>query len=158
MTISTEAMQARMTHPAFAVPGAMDALQALGKAIHRAGVPARTLELVNLRASQINGCSVCVQMHATDMRKSGQSDDRIFAVGAWRDAPYFTDEERAALALTEHATRLADRSDPIPTEIFDVAAKHFSEAQLASLVLHIALINAFNRINATTGQIAGAWS
>ncbi|MDX6227997.1 MAG: hypothetical protein QOI76_1387 [Frankiales bacterium] len=96
-------------------------------------------------------------MHAADLRKTGQGDDRISAVAACHDAPYFTEVERAALALTEHATRLADRSNPGPAEIFDAAAKQFSEPQLASLVLYIALINAFNRINATTGQIAGAW-
>jgi len=151
-------MDARMPNPVTSVPGALAALSALGAAAGKSGLAQSTIDLVHLRASQINGCSVCVQMHATDMRNSGQSDDRIFAVAAWHDAPYFTEEERAALALTEHATRLADRSDPVPTEVFDAAAKQFSEPQLASLVLHIALINAFNRINATTGQIAGAWS
>ncbi|PZS32639.1 MAG: alkylhydroperoxidase [Pseudonocardiales bacterium] len=151
-------MDARMPNPATSVPGALDALLALAAAAGASGLAQTTIDLVHLRASQINGCSVCVQMHATDLRKNGQSDDRIFAVAAWRDAPYFTDEERAALALTEHATRLADRSDPVPTEVFDAAAKLFSEPQLASLVLHIALINAFNRINATTGQLAGAGS
>ncbi len=151
-------MDARMPNPLATVPGALDALLAFAAAAGASGLAQSTIDLVHLRASQINGCSVCVQMHAAEMRKSGQSDDRIFAVAAWRDAPYFTAEERAALALTEHATRLADRPDPVPGEVFDAAAKQFSEPQLASLVLHIALINAFNRINAATGQVAGAWS
>jgi AhpD family alkylhydroperoxidase len=151
-------MEARMPNPATSVPGALTALLALSKAAGQTGVPTPVIDLVHLRASQINGCSVCVQMHATDMRKHGESDDRIFSVAAWHDAPYYTEEERAALALTEHATRLADRSDPVPAEVFDAAAKHFSEEQFAGLVLEIAAINAWNRINATTSQIAGARS
>src|SRR5215212_10630128 len=104
-------MQARMSNPAIAVPGAMDALQALSKAVLRTGVPETTLELMNLRASQINGCSVCLQMHARDLRKAGESDEKIDTVAGWRDAPYFDDAERAALALTEAVTRLSDQSD-----------------------------------------------
>jgi len=150
-------MDARMPNPVTLVPGALDALLALGRAAGASGLPQSVTDLVHLRASQINGCSVCVQMHANDMKKDGQGDERIFAVAAWRDTPYFTEAERAALALTEHATRLADRPGPVPAEVFDEAAGQFSEPQLASLVLHIALINAFNRINATTGQVAGAW-
>ena len=92
-------MQARMKNPAMIVPDAMQALQALAKAAEKGGVPARTLELVHLRASQINGCSVCVDMHSRDAKKAGETDERLFAVAAWRDAPYFTDAERAALAL-----------------------------------------------------------
>jgi AhpD family alkylhydroperoxidase len=149
-------MTTRIANPAISVPGALDALLALAAAAGKSGLAKSTIDVVHLRASQINGCSVCVQMHATDMKKDGQSDDRIFSVAAWRDTPYFSEEERAALALTEHATRLADRQDPIPEDVLDEAGKHFNEPQLASLVLHIALINAFNRINAATGQVAGA--
>jgi AhpD family alkylhydroperoxidase len=150
-------MNARIANPVVSVPGALDALRALGAAAGKSGLAQATIDMVHLRASQINGCSVCVHMHATEMRERGESDDRIFSVAAWRDTPYFSEEERAALTLTEHATRIADRSDPIPDEVVDNAAKLFSEPQLASLVLHIALINAFNRINAATGQLAGAW-
>src|SRR4051812_23900189 len=107
-------MQARMANPAFLVPDAMTALQALSKATHNAGIPRRTLELVELRASQINGCCYCVDMHARDLRKAGESDERLFAVAAWRDATYFTAAERAALALAESATRLNDRDEPVP--------------------------------------------
>jgi AhpD family alkylhydroperoxidase len=150
-------MQARMANPALSVPGAFDALQALAKATGQGGLPPATAELVNLRASQINGCSVCVDMHARDLKKAGESDERIWAVGAWRDAPFFTDAERAALALTEAVTRLSDRADPVPDEIFDEAARHFEEPALKALILQITLINAWNRLNITTRQVAGAW-
>jgi AhpD family alkylhydroperoxidase len=150
-------MQARMANPALNVPGAFDAMQALATAARQGGLPQTTAELVHLRASQINGCSVCVDMHARDLKKAGESDERIWAVAAWRDAPFFTDAERAALALTEAVTRLSDRADPVPDEIFDEAATHFEESALASLILHITLINAWNRLNVTTRQVPGSW-
>ena len=92
-----------------------------------------TRDLVHLRASQINGCSVCVDMHARELKKAGETDERLFAVAAWRDTPYFTDAERAALALTEAVTRLSDRPDPVPDEIWDEAARHYDETALAAL-------------------------
>jgi AhpD family alkylhydroperoxidase len=147
-------MTARMTHPVFVLDGAMDALQAVSKATSRAGVPIN-LELVHLRASQINGCSVCVDMHAKGARKAGESEERLFAVAAWRDAPYFTDAERAALALTEAMTRIADTAEPVPDAIWDAAAEHFDEVQLAALVLDIATINLWNRLNVATQQVVG---
>jgi AhpD family alkylhydroperoxidase len=150
-------MQARMANPALSVPGAFDALQALATAAGQGGLPPATTALVHLRASQINGCGVCVHMHAGDLKRSGESDERIWAVAAWRDTPFFTDTERAALALTEAVTRLSDSADPVPDEVFDEAAGHFEEPVLASLILQITLINAWNRLNATTRQVAGAW-
>ena len=151
-------MEARIAQPAMTVPGAMDALLALSKSATKAGVPHRTLELLHLRASQINGCSVCVDMHSKGLQQAGETVERIFAVGAWREAPYFTDAERAALALTECVTRLADRPDPVPDEVWDEAAAHFTEPQLAALVVDMAAINAWNRLNAATRQVAGAWA
>ncbi len=148
-------IQARMTSPAFVVPDAMQALQALGKAIHKGGVPAKTLELVNLRASQINGCGVCAVQHPRIARRLGETDERLFAVAAWREAPYFTGAERAALALTEAVTRMDDRADPVPDEIWDEASRHYDEQALAALVLNIASINLWNRLNVTTRQVAG---
>jgi len=148
-------MQARMTHPAFVVPDAMDALQALGKAVANAGVPEQTLELVHLRTSQINGCSVCLDGHFRSAKRAGETDDRLFTLAAWRDAPYFTDAERAALALTEAVTRLSDRADPVTDEIYDQAAQHYDEPALAALILAIANINVWNRLNASTKQVAG---
>jgi len=151
-------MQPRIPNPAVSVPGAMDALLALSKSATKAGIPHRTLELVHLRASQINGCAVCVDMHSKDLQRTGEADERIFAVAAWREAPYYTDAERAALALAEYVTRLADRSDPVPDEVWAEAATHYDEAALAALVIDIAAINAWNRINAATRQVAGAWA
>jgi AhpD family alkylhydroperoxidase len=151
-------MEARIPNPALTVPGAMDALLALHKSASAVGVPQRTLEMVHLRASQINGCSVCVDMHSKDLKRGGESDERIFAVAAWRDAPYFTDAERAALALTEFVTRLADRPDPVPDDVWDDAARQYSEAELGALLLEIASINVWNRLNVATHQVVGAWA
>ena len=150
-------MEPRMDHPAMAVPGAMDALQALGAAVGGTGLDPILVELVCLRASQINGCSVCVDGHPRIARKLGETDERLFAVSAWREAPYFTDAERAALALTEAVTRLADREDPVPDHIWSAAAAHYDDKQLGGLVLAIANINVWNRLNAATRQVAGAW-
>jgi AhpD family alkylhydroperoxidase len=150
-------MQPRIENPAVIVPGALPAFQKLGAAIKQSGVPETTLQLIEARASQINGCSVCLDMHSRELRALGEPDERIFMVGAWREAPYFDDAERAALALTEATTRLADSSDPIPDEVWEQAAGHYDETQLAGLVLAIATINAFNRVNAATRQITGDW-
>src|SRR5438132_5602353 len=151
-------MQARMNNPAIILPDAMKALHALGMSAEKSGVPARTIGLVQLRASQINGCSVCVDMHSRDLKRAGETDERLFAVAAWRDAPYFTDAERAALALTEAVTRLSDRPDPVPDEIWDEAARHYDDPALAGLILSIALINVWNRLNVSTRQVAGEWA
>jgi alkylhydroperoxidase family enzyme len=94
-------------------------------------------------------------MHAKAARKAGESEERLFAVAAWRDTPYFNDGERAALALTEALTRLADRSDQVPDAIWDAAAEHFDEVQLGALVLDIATVNLWNRLNIATRQVVG---
>jgi AhpD family alkylhydroperoxidase len=151
-------MHARIDNPALTVPGALEALQTLGNAVRQSGIPETTLYLVELRASQINGCSICVDMHSHELKLAGEPDHRIHAVAAWRETPYFTEAERAALALTEAATRLADRPDPVPDDVWTEAARHYDDARLAALVIAIATINAFNRINATTRQITGDWA
>jgi AhpD family alkylhydroperoxidase len=151
-------MQARIKNPAMLVPNAMQALQAVGKCVEKADLPATTVQLMHLRASQINGCSVCVDLHSRMLKNSGESEQRLFAVAAWRDAPYFTDAERAALALTEAATRLSDRADPVPDDIWEQAARHYGESQLAALVIAIAIINVWNRVNVATRQVAGEWA
>jgi AhpD family alkylhydroperoxidase len=151
-------MQARMSNPAMIIPQAMQALHALGTATEKSGVPPTTIGLVQLRASQINSCSVCVDMHARDLKKLGETDERLFAVAAWRDAPYFTDAERAALALTEAVTRVSDREDPVPDITWQDAARHYDEPALAALIISIALINVWNRLNVTTRQVAGVWA
>jgi AhpD family alkylhydroperoxidase len=145
-----------MKNPAMILPDAMKGIQSLYKAMHQGGVPQQTLELVHLRASQINGCSACVDSGLRGARKAGETDERLFAVVAWRETPYFTDAERAALALTEAATRLSDRADAVPDEIWNEAAAHYNEQQLAALILMIATTNFFNRLNATIKEQAGA--
>lgn len=113
------------------LPEAMPALLALGKSVEKCGIPKRTLDFIHLRARSINGCSVCLDMHARIAKRRGESDERLFTVAAWREAPYFTGTERAALALTEAITWLSDRPDPVPDEIWDEAARHYDEPTLA---------------------------
>ncbi|MEV6567133.1 carboxymuconolactone decarboxylase family protein [Streptomyces kronopolitis] len=149
-------MNARMKNPATVLPEALQPLLDVVKATRQGGVPETTLELVHLRASQINGCSFCVDGGVKSARKNGVSDERLFAVAAWREAPYFSDAERAALALTEAATRLADSADPVPDTVWDAAADHYDERQLAAIILTIGVTNLFNRLNATIRQPAGA--
>src|SRR5437764_14712353 len=138
-------MRARIQNPTMAVPGAFEALQQLGASATTAGVPQTTLYMVQLRASQINGCSVCVDIHSRELEHAGESSERIHTIAAWRETPYFSDAERAALALAEAATRLADRPDPVPDEGWDDAARHYSQPPPAALVVAIATLHAFNR-------------
>ncbi|HUZ22024.1 MAG TPA: carboxymuconolactone decarboxylase family protein [Acidimicrobiales bacterium] len=148
-------MQARMENPGLVLPEATKAIQDLVKAAFSAGVPRSTMELVHLRASQINGCSYCVASGSTSAKKAGESDERIFGVAAWREAPWFDEAERAALALAEAMTRLNDRPDAVSEDVWDAAAKNFDERQLAGLILWIATSNLFNRINTAVRQPAG---
>jgi len=150
-------MQARMKNPATIIPAAQQPIMALAKAAHAQGVPEELLELVHLRVSQINGCSFCVDSGLKNLRKLGENDERIGLVSAWREAPYYTDAERAALELAEAATRLSDRADAVSDEVWDAAADHFDEQQLASILLTIAVTNLFNRLNAPIRQVAGTW-
>ena len=147
-----------MKHPAFLVPGAMQALQALAAATENGSVPRKTLGLVHLRAGLINGCAVCLDLHARGTMRAEESDERLLTVGGWRDAPYFTDAERAALELAEAVTRLADRTDPVPDAIWEEAARHYDERALGTLLLSIALTNVWNRLNVATRQVAGEWA
>lgn len=148
-------MQPRIKSPVFAFPGTREALLTLTKATENCGIPRSTFELIHLRASQINGCSVCVDMHSRMLRKLGEKAERIFTAAVWRETPYFSDAERAAFALTEAMCRLSDREDPVPDEIWNEAASHYNETQLAALVLSIATINVWNRLNAATRQVGG---
>ncbi|MET8690843.1 MULTISPECIES: carboxymuconolactone decarboxylase family protein [Streptomyces] len=149
-------MEARLQNPAM-ILDATQPVQDMYKAIYSGGVPKTTLDLVHLRASQINGCSPCVDSGARGARKAGETEERLFAVAAWRETSYFTDAERAALELAEAATRLSDRSDPVPDDVWERATAHYDEKGLAALVLMVALTNFFNRLNVTTKAIAGAW-
>src|SRR5262249_24256601 len=127
------------------------------RAPRKGGVPQAPLELVHLRASQINGCSFCVDSGARSAKKAGETDERLFAVAAWREAPYFTDAERAALALTEAVTRLADREDPGPDHVWGAVTGHYDDKQLAGPGLALADINGWKRLHAATRQGARAW-
>ncbi len=149
-------MQARMKHPAMVVPGAMQALLALNESSIKAGLPKQIIDMVHLRASQINGCSLCVAMHASDLKKGGETDERLYTVAAWREAPWFSEAERAALALTESVTRLSDRADPISDDVWAEATRHYDERALSALLLAISTINVWNRLNAATRQVAGS--
>ncbi|WP_342666203.1 carboxymuconolactone decarboxylase family protein [Pseudonocardia spinosispora] len=148
---------ARMKNPATVLPDTGEAIRFLTRATRAGGVPESTLELVHLRVSQINGCAFCVDNGARSARKNGETDDRLAAVAAWRDTPYFTAPERAALDLAEHSTRLADRIDPVPDTVWDEAARQYDEAALAALVVSIATTNFFNHVLVTTKQSAGSW-
>ncbi|TBA33796.1 carboxymuconolactone decarboxylase family protein (plasmid) [Rhizobium ruizarguesonis] len=132
-------MQERMGNPALVLPAAMQALNALSKVPAETGLSPKLLELVNLRASQINGCSVCVDGHPRIAKKLGETDERLFA------------------SLTEAVTRISDRADPVPDDIWDEATRHYDGRSLAALVIAIANINVWNRLNIATRQIAGAW-
>jgi AhpD family alkylhydroperoxidase len=151
-------MQARMKNPAVVFSDVMQPLQSVAKSLMNGKVPNRTLQLVHVRVSQINGCAACLDMHLRQEKKSAEPDDRLLLVSAWREAPYFNEPERAALALAEAETRLADRPDAVPDEVWKEAARHYDEQGLAQLVLYIAVVNVWNRLNVTTRQVAGQQS
>ncbi|MEV4730852.1 carboxymuconolactone decarboxylase family protein [Saccharopolyspora sp. NPDC049426] len=148
-------MQARMNNPAMLLPDAFKSIQALLKTVHSVDIPAETLELVHLRSSQINGCSFCAHYSSKQLKELGTSDDKLWAVAAWREAPFFDDGERAALELAEATTRLADRGDAVDDELWKRITEHYDEEQIAALTLMIGLSNLFNRVNAVTRQPAG---
>lgn len=150
-------MPARMPNPIALLPQAVKPIQEVYTAALAGGVPAATIALVHLRASQINGCSFCVASGFSHGRQSGETDDRLMAVAAWRDAEVFNEAERAALALSESVTRLADCSDPVPDAVWNEAARHYDDKGLAALLLAIAMTNLFNRINVPTRQPPGNW-
>jgi AhpD family alkylhydroperoxidase len=148
-------MPPRMTSPAMVVPDALQALLGLSKVISKVGLSQQTLDLVHLRISQINGCAGCIHLHAGDLGKSKEADERLLMAAAWREAPCFSGAERAALALAEAITRLSDREDPVPDEVWTEAARHYSEQELGALVLSIGLVNLWNRVNVSTKQVPG---
>ena len=136
-------------------PEVTGAIQQLFKAVHARGVDPLVLELVHLRASQINGCSPCVYGGVQSAKKQGETEERLHSVVTWRETPFFTEPERAALALTEAATRIQDGEPGVTDEIWAAAAAHFDEKQLSAITLNIALTNFFNRINRTIKEPAG---
>jgi AhpD family alkylhydroperoxidase len=158
MSMSTVTPKSRLKNPAMVIPEAMAPLQALGQLLGQLnGPPARALSLAMLRASQLNGCALCLDGSCQMLKGSGESDERLLAVSVWRESSRFTAPERAALALAEAMTRLSDRSDPVPDAVWDEAARHFPERELAYLVLGVATQNLYNRINVTTRQVTAEW-
>jgi AhpD family alkylhydroperoxidase len=130
-------------------------LNSAGKVVSDSSLPLATQELVKLRASQINGCGMCTDMHTKDALAAGEDPQRLHLVAAWREAKVFTDAERAALELAEQGTRIADAAGGVTDEAWANAAKHFDEDQLAALVATIAVINMYNRFNVIVQQPAG---
>jgi AhpD family alkylhydroperoxidase len=154
MTARMTPLQSRVKNPEKILPDVLPGIQALVGAVHKSGLPRSTIELVHLRVSQINTCAACIDSGWRTAKKAGESDERLFNVAAWRHAPYYSDAERSALALAEAATRLADREEAVPDGIWNEAARHHEEKALVGLVTWIALTNFFNRLNATTAQVA----
>jgi AhpD family alkylhydroperoxidase len=149
-------LSARMKNPADVLPEAVRPLQTLYSIVQASGVAPKTLGLVHLRASQINGCAFCVDSGVTHAKQAGETDERLHAVAAWRESPHFDEAEGAALGLAEAATRLADNPESVSDAIWEAAAKHYDEKKLGGLVIWIALTNLFNRVNVTTRQAAGS--
>jgi AhpD family alkylhydroperoxidase len=146
-------MQARIKNPAMVISDAMAPLVGLGKLLGSSPIPAKTRGLLHLRTSQINGCAFCLDL---EMSKTTETPQRLGTVAAWRDSPYFSDAERAALALAESITRIADRPDAVPDDVWAEAARHYDEAALAWLVLDVSLMNLYNRMNVATRQVPGS--
>lgn len=148
-------MENRLKNKNKANPGVWTAIQHLQKAIAAGGVDPKLLALVHLRVSQINSCSPCVHAAATGGKKAGETDERLHNVAAWREAPFYTDAERAALALAEAATRLQDGAEGVTDGIWEDINAHFTEEEFGAINLEIALTNFFNRINRTIKEPAG---
>lgn len=146
-------MEARVKSPAN--PDVIAGIQQLDKAVHAAGVDPLVIELVHLRVSQINGCSPCVFGGIASAKAHGETEERLHNVATWRETPFFTEAERAALALAEAATRLRDGAPGVTDDIWEAAAAHFDERQLSAITLGIAMTNFFNRINRTIREQAG---
>ncbi|MDP4503073.1 carboxymuconolactone decarboxylase family protein [Nonomuraea turcica] len=149
-------MEARLNYFGNSVtPKVMKYLGSAGKVVQDSTLPAATQELVKIRASQINGCAVCIDGHTKEAAHAGETSVRLNLIAAWREATVFTEAERAALELTEQGTRIADAAGGVTDEAWANAAKHYDEDQLAALVALIAVINAYNRMNVITQQPAG---
>jgi AhpD family alkylhydroperoxidase len=153
MTVT--APEARMANPAALLPGVGEAIGGLIAATRAGGLPEPLLALVHLRVSLINGCASCVHGGTVEARKAGETDERLATVGVWREAPWFSDEERVALELAEHVTRLADRGDAVPDALWTEVTRVFDEPARAALLLWIGVVNLFNRCNAPIRHVAG---
>ena len=151
---NTQHIQPRLDY-AKAAPGAREAMYAVEQYVRECGLERRLLELVKLRASQINGCAYCVDMHTKDARAHGETEQRLYAVVVWREAPFFTERERAALAWTEAVT-LVSRGQ-VRNSVFEIARKHFSDKELVDLTMAVIAINGWNRLAISFRAVAGAY-
>jgi AhpD family alkylhydroperoxidase len=147
-------MKPRLSY-AKAAPGAYDAMDALERYLKESGLDERLLLLVQLRASQVNGCAYCLDMHWKDLMAAGEREQRLYSLDAWRECPYYTDRERAALEWTEAVTLVA--KDHVPDAVYEVARRQFSEKELCDLTLAIAAINAWNRLSIAARTVPGAY-
>jgi AhpD family alkylhydroperoxidase len=143
-------MQARMRNPAMLLPDTLQPLMTLGASLQKAA-PATLLGLIHLRVSQLNGCAACLALHLR-MKQTEETPERLFTLPAWRESPYFTDPERAALALAEEITHI---EHGVSDEVWQTAARHFDEPTLAAIVVYVATVNLYNRVNVATRQVAG---
>ncbi|MDL5157532.1 carboxymuconolactone decarboxylase family protein [Actinomycetospora termitidis] len=152
---TTATVEARMANPAALLPGVGEAIGGLISATRSAGLPEPLLALVHLRVSLINGCASCLHGGTQSARAAGETDERLATVGAWREAPWYSEQERVALELAEQVTRLADAADAVPDALWDAVVREFDEPARAALLLWIAVVNLFNRCNAPIRQVAG---
>ncbi|MEU4064948.1 carboxymuconolactone decarboxylase family protein [Streptomyces wedmorensis] len=150
-------MSPRMPNPSLVVPDVLPPMRALVKAVNSVGVPLKTLVLIHLRVSQINGRPVQIPKKQAEFEAAGEEDHRLPVVETWREQDCFTDAERSCLALAEAATRINDREDPVSDEVWEEAAKHWNEVELGAIVLHIGLVNLWNRVNVATKQEPVDW-
>ncbi|MEV6835740.1 carboxymuconolactone decarboxylase family protein [Streptomyces sp. NPDC052301] len=150
-------MSPRMPNPSLVVPDVLPPMRELVKAINNVGVPLQTLVLIHLRVSQINGRPVQIPVKKREFEEAGEEDFRLPLVEAWREQTCFTDAERSVLALAEAATRINDQEDPVPDDVWNEAAKHWNQTELGAIVLHIGLVNLWNRVNVATKQEPVDW-
>ncbi len=148
-------MKARMDIMNIAPPGAFKALMGLQEYVNKCGLEKSLLDLVFLRASQVNGCAYCIDMHTKDARARGESEQRLYELDAWRESPFYNDRERAALAWTEAVTLVA--ATRVPDEVYAEASREFSDIELMNLTIAVSAINTWNRINIAFRNVPGAY-
>jgi AhpD family alkylhydroperoxidase len=147
-------MEQRIDYKA-APAGALQAISAIDRYVRQSGLEPALVELVKMRASQINGCAYCIDMHSKDARASGETEQRLYALSAWRETPFFTDRERAALEWTEALTLVSQTH--VPDDIYEYARRHFTEAELINLTLAVAAINGWNRVAISFRAVPGTY-
>jgi AhpD family alkylhydroperoxidase len=156
--VAAPAVRARMGNPMFVLDGAFEAVAGLGEAVSRVGLDVRWCDLINIRASQLNRCGVCLVQHQREAVGHGMPQEQVFSVAGWQDAPWFSAAERVVLALTEAVTVLDPGAEAVDDELWQEVAAHLDEGRIAAVLLQIALVNTWNRVNRATRQVAGqAW-